>query len=466
MFLRWLLCWSSCLPCGNFVSIYAGVCLSDHSDRSSSLRPQLLFASILTNHCHSSFGLCRGQKRNFLHALTTILARVACAAVLVYMVLNACQAKHPSDHFYCVCDGTDDGKCNKFRLNKYIVKFDLPDGRLRYNFELPNLELPSSSENDLCRGFKHLPERDRSDVELCSVVRLPVMLNSTCQLGHMDAIEFHHCWWQNRFYPELCNAKFKVCAIFSEYDEAYLDTFILQVCCLAPLVGLALMVLIHLVGLIVARTTNQPSLMNVSENRELRLRIRTKACHFERQLQKEQLEHSIWCLGQNCIMDRWWVSVNRIDSSLLQCKRWWPFRIIPRVRTNHKTPMSKWDQPFISMLISQVWNPYSPKVGRACQHCSRLHVELAKMFASGSQRHRLNWVDHVRFTLGVVAGNIGPSTLHIYGTTLDYIIYIYIWPVILLIPYTQKMFCAVDPYPWVTKPDNSWSSTDNLYRWF
>ena len=187
------------------VRIYAALCLSYRStDGSFSLRPQLLFASILTNPLYSSFGLCRGQKENSVNALTTMLARFAFAAVLVPMVLNGCGAK------YC------------------------------------------------------LPQN---------------------------------------WFPEPCNAQFRVCAIFNEHDEADRDTFILQVCCLAPLMGLALMVLIHLVAFIVAKQTNQPSLMNMPEKHELRQRIRTKAFHFEQQLQKEQLEHSIWCLDQNCIMD-------------------------------------------------------------------------------------------------------------------------------------------------------------------
>ena len=351
----------------HMVRLYAALCLSHRStDGSYSLRPQLLFASILTTPRYSSFGLCRGQKENSLNTLTTMFARFACAAVLVYMVLNACEAKYPpSDLYYCQClnDDGGSGKCTEFDLWKFNGPF--PYDPIDHNFDLPLWD-----ENDLCRHFKHLRHQEVSRMKLCNEVRLPVVLNSTCLRGYMDAFEYHYCRKQNLFYPELCNAKFKVCGIFNDDGEAYRDTFILQVCCLAPLMGLALMVLILLVGLIVAKQTNQPSLMNVSENRELRQRIRTKACHFELQLQKEQLEHSIWCPEQNFIMDWWCVSVNIVDSSLVYCNAsagdHFEFRSIPRVRRICSNPMPEWDQSFISMLVSQVGNPYSPKVGRSC----------------------------------------------------------------------------------------------------
>lgn len=291
----------------HMVRLYAALCLSYRStDGSYSLHPQLLFASTLTTPCYSSFGLCRGQKENSVNALTTMVARFAFAAVLVAMVLNACGAKHPQNLYQCECrqtrckSFTSSGACDERECSLYTL----------YVFDRIEIYSSFPETQDLCRHFKHLPEDNFSEVQLCNEVHLPTMLNGTCQAGYMDALAYYRCTGQNSFYPELCDVKFRVCDIFNEEDEAYLDTLILQLCCLAPLMGFALMVLIHLACFIVAKQTNQPSLMSVSENRELRLRIRRKACHFEQQLQKEQLEQSIWCLGQNCIMDWWWVSVN------------------------------------------------------------------------------------------------------------------------------------------------------------
>ena len=328
---------------------YAALCLGIRwslggrgSSNGSSCHPHdLPFASIFTNPRYSSFGLRRGQKGNFLNALTIIVVRVACASVLMHTALNACAAKYPpSDLYICECLRGSSDKC-------FASAYELRGNRTR------EVSLGRSSGEEFCSKFDLAPG-ETSEVHFCSEVKHPEWMKGTCQAGHMDPDEYLYCR-QWSFYVEYCNAKFRVCAIF--LDEASLDTFILQVCCIAPLLGLALMVLIHLAGFIVANQTNQPSLMDVSENSELRLRIRRKACHFERQLHKEQLEQSIWCLGQNSIMDRGGGSV----WTELTPKRWWPCRIIPRVRTIHETPMPEWDQPFIFMLVSEVGNPYSPK---------------------------------------------------------------------------------------------------------
>ena len=300
---------------------YAALCLGVRwslrvrwNDGCSCHSRDLPFASIFTNPRYSSFGLRRGQKGNSLNALTIIVARVACASVLVHMVLNACEAKHPANLYQCKCpqeptrgptrEPTGEPVPEKLMIER---RLENPPG---YENQFPGVLCSNNNNNKsqrLRRGWI-------SEVYLCSEVKLPVGMEDmegTCQSGHMDAVEYFYCR-ERSWYVEYCNAKFRVCAIF--LVEASLDTFILQVCCIAPLLGLALMVLIHLAGFIAAKQTNQPSLMNMPEKHELRQRIRTKACHFERQLQKEQLEHSIWCLGQNCIMDRWRVSVNRIDS--------------------------------------------------------------------------------------------------------------------------------------------------------
>lgn len=280
---------------------YAAVCLGVRwSSNGSSCHPHdLPFASIFTNPRYSSFGLRRGQKGNSLNALTIIVVRVACASVLMHTALNACAAKYPpSDLYICACLRGSSDTCKAY---------DLRGNRTR------RVSLGGSSGEEFCSKFD-LAAGETSEVHFCSEVKHPEWMKGTCQAGHMDPDQYLYCR-QWSFYVEYCNAKFRVCAIF--LNEASLDTFILQVCCIAPLLGLALMVLIQLAGFIVAKQTNQPSLMNMSENRELRQRIRTKACHFEQQLQKEQLEHSIWCLGQNCRMDRWWVSVNRIDSQAM-----------------------------------------------------------------------------------------------------------------------------------------------------
>ena len=272
----------------------SGECFSFHPR-------DLPFASIFTNPRCSSFGLRRGQKGNSLNAPTIILARVACAVVLMHVVLNACQARHPFNIYRCECRelNPDSQKCGRYHL---------------YGGDTPK----AMNGDELCRNYQNLAVYDYSYVQLCGEVKLPEWMQGTCRAGHMDAREYFYCR-KRSWYPEYCNARFRVCAMFLEASES-LDTFILQVCCIVPPLGLALMLLIHLAGFIVAKQTNQPSLMNVSENSELRQRIRTKACHFEQQLQKEQLEHSIWCPGQNCIMDWWWVSVNIIASILLQCK--------------------------------------------------------------------------------------------------------------------------------------------------
>ena len=91
-----------------------------------------------------------------------------------------------------------------------------------------------------------------------------------------------------------------------------------------------------------------------------------------------------------------------------------------------------------------------PKVGMTqhCEHCSQLHVELAKMAASGSQRHRLTWVDCFRFTVGgrsKYRGGLAPrtcmKTVPAIGTTLGYLT----CPLIDSVHVCQ-IFCAVDPY--------------------
>ena len=267
----------------------------------------LPFASVFTNPGYSSFGFRRGQKGNSLNVLTIMLTRVACAAILVYVVLNACGAKQPQNLYQCECRST---RCKSFTSSGACDERECSLYRL-YMFDEIAIYSSFPETQDLCRHFEHLAEDEFREVHLCNAVRLPTMLNRTCEAGYMDALAYYRCTGQNSFYPELCDVKFRGCGIFNE--EAYLDILILQLCCLAPLMGLALMVLIHLAWFIVAKQTNQPSLMNVSENSELRLRIRRKACHFEQQLQKEQLEQSIWCLGQNCIMDWWWVSVNIVS---------------------------------------------------------------------------------------------------------------------------------------------------------
>jgi len=273
----------------HMVRLYAALCLSYRStDGSYSLHPQLLFASTLTTPCYSSFGLCRGQKENSVNALTTMVARFAFAAVLVPMVLNACGAKQPQNLYQCECRST---RCKSFTSSGACDERECSLYRL-YMFDEIAIYSSFPETQDLCRHFEHLAEDEFREVHLCNAVRLPTMLNRTCEAGYMDALAYYRCTGQNSFYPELCDVKFRGCGIFNE--EAYLDILILQLCCLAPLMGLALMVLIHLAWFIVAKQTNQPSLMNVSENSELRLRIRRKACHFEQQLQKEQLEQSIW----------------------------------------------------------------------------------------------------------------------------------------------------------------------------
>ena len=296
---------------------YAALCLGARwsSDGCSFHHHDLPFASIFTNPGYSSFGLRRRQKGNCLNALTIIVARVACASVLVPMVLNSCQAKG----YECSLEL----QYTLWEYNKAI------DHWTRYGeWEDAGVlcrSLAAAQDSDLAAALK---SGKAIEVQLCSEIKLPVWMKDTCQAGHVDAVEYFHCR-KRSWYAEYCNSKFRVCAMF--FVAPSLDTFILQVCCIAPLLGLALMVLIHLAGFIAAKQTNQPSLMNMPEKQELRQRIRMKACHFEQQLQKEQLEHSIWCLGQNCIMDRWWVSVNRIDSILKQWKWWWPFRIIPNL---------------------------------------------------------------------------------------------------------------------------------------
>lgn len=219
-----------------------------------------------------------------MNVLTIMLTRVACAAILVYVVLNACGAKYPSNIYKC---------------KESVYKWG------------------GHAENALCNSDRLRHVGVDVEVELCMWVDLPEWMEGTCQAGHMDALEYFLCREQ-MLYMQYCNAKFRVCAIF--LNEASLDRFILQVCSIVPPLGLALMVLIHLAGFIAAKQTNQPSLINMPEKQELRQPIRTKACHFEQQLQKEQLEHSIWCPGQSCRMDRWWwwwVSVNRIDSQAM-----------------------------------------------------------------------------------------------------------------------------------------------------
>ena len=253
----------------------------------------LPFASVFTNPDYSSFGFRRGQKGNSLNVLTIIVTRVACAAILVYVVLNACGAKYPSNLYKCPEPVFAEKTGDDYSWDGHAERAICSNLWQTYRWKMPE------------------------EVDLCLWVKLPEWMEGTCQAGHMDALEYFLCREQ-MLYMEYCNAKFRVCAIF--LNEASLDTFILQVCCIVPPLGLVLMVLIHLAGFIAAKQANQPSLMNMPEKQELRQRIRTKACHFEQQLQKEQLEHSIWCLGQNCRMDRWWwwwVSVNRIDSQAM-----------------------------------------------------------------------------------------------------------------------------------------------------
>ena len=272
----------------------------------------LPFASVFTNPGYSSFGFRRGQKGNSLNALTIIVARVACAAVLVHVVLNACGAKHPANLYQCECRSTylyheekqepareptgepagepvsiigswlatGKEKCNDHDLYGY------DSARGGYYQFLPAAGVLCGNNDE----SQHLLVGETSEVHLCREVKLPGWLEGHCQAGHLDAVEYFYCREQS-WYMEYCNARFRVCAIF--FVTAELGIFG-KVCCIAPLLGLALMILIHLAGFIVAKQTNQPSLMNVSENCELRLRIRTKAYHFEQQLQKEQLEHSIW----------------------------------------------------------------------------------------------------------------------------------------------------------------------------
>jgi len=278
---------------------YAALCLGVRwslrvrwNDGCSSHSRDLPFASIFTNPRYSSFGLRRGQKGNSLNALTIIVARVACASVLVHMALNACGAKqHPQNLYQCKCLYANSGKCEAYALLEFNSTYGIGGS---FGEELTR---------ERCSNFEHLAPDQTSkefEVQFCSAtaVKLPDLMQGTCQAGHMDPVEYFYCRKQS-WYVGYCNARFRVCAMFLEASES-LDTFILQVCCIAPPFSLALMVLIHLAGFIVAKQTNQPSLMNVSENRELRLRIRRKACHFERQLQKEQLEHSIWW-GRRCL---------------------------------------------------------------------------------------------------------------------------------------------------------------------
>ena len=306
----------------------------------------LPFASVFTNPGYSSFGFRRGQKGNSLNVLTIIVTRVACAAILVYVVLNACGAKYPSNLYMC------------------------PEPEFAQNHD----SWGGHAEKELCSNLWQW-ERDEM-VELCLLVKLPEWMEGTCQAGHMDALEYFLCREQ-MLYMEYCNAKFRVCAIF--LNEASLDTFILQVCCIVPPLGLALMVLIQLAGFIAAKQTNQHSLMNMPEKLELRQRIRTKACHFEQQLQKEQLEHSIWCLDQNCRMDRWWwwVSVNRMDSQAMVT--------IP----NHPPSQdNSWDSrarvgpTFHIDACKPCWESLfskSRQVMSFSEHFWRLHVEVANM---------------------------------------------------------------------------------------
>ena len=264
------------------------------NDGCSSHSRDLPFASIFTNPRYSSFGLRRGQKGNSLNALTIIVARVACASVLVHMALNACGAKqHPQNLYQCKCLYANSGKCEAYALLEFNSTYGIGGS---FGEELTR---------ERCSNFEHLaPDQTSKELKCSSAVPLrsnfPTWCKVLARLAIWTPLNIFYCRKQS-WYVGYCNARFRVCAMFLEASES-LDTFILQVCCIAPPFSLALMVLIHLAGFIVAKQTNQPSLMNVSENRELRLRIRRKACHFERQLQKEQLEHSIWCLGQNCIL--------------------------------------------------------------------------------------------------------------------------------------------------------------------
>jgi len=194
---------------------YAALCLGVRwslrvrwNDGCSSHSRDLPFASIFTNPRYSSFGLRRGQKGNSLNALTIIVARVACAAVLVHVVLNPCGAKHPANLYQCECMNT-----NRYVGERKVISSGLSstaeflwletatekcDDHDLYGYDsarggyyqfLPHAGVLCGNNNE----SQHLLVGETSEVYLCSEVKLPEWMQGTCQAGHMDAVEYFYC---------------------------------------------------------------------------------------------------------------------------------------------------------------------------------------------------------------------------------------------------------------------------------
>ena len=119
--------------------------------------------------------------------------------------------------------------------------------------------------------------------------------------------------------------------------------------------------------------------------------------------------------------------------------------------------MPGWDQPFISMLVSQVGKPYSPKVGMTLHFLNTAHDCMLNQRWLHQAHSGIDWIGWTIFdSHQVVAWNIGDlapptfmKTVPIIGTTLGCITTVHVY----------NMFCAVDPYL-SNYPDGSWLSID------